>query len=300
MFAVIRSKTKLTLGSGRVYFDPFAPGTKTLTGERYVGNTPAFSVTRSVESTTRVRSLRGRTLRSDPIIISETFTASVTTDNMNLENIADWYGADLDQSLLGGISINANFVLEHNKTYSLNEFAESVDASSSIEQIRVFKNGAEVSLDNFDLSDLKYGRFRLSDYPKGLFYGETISVLIQTKTIKRSDITLTQRSVSGRLRFASKNIVGADCEYVYPHATMTCSGALDFKGEGFQSLTFNVEMYPLDAATPVQLLRVIEDFRISDINEAEIGTSIESFADSEDLFDRIITSELPTSTFVHI
>ena len=50
---------KYTLGRGEVFFNKFKPGTNIGEGERYLGNTPEYSLTNDVETLDHFNSDRG-------------------------------------------------------------------------------------------------------------------------------------------------------------------------------------------------------------------------------------------------
>ena len=68
------------LSRGEVYFDRFAPGTTTNTGERYVGNTPEINTTTESEELEHFDSDHGVNEKDDSIVLSTNRTGTFNTD----------------------------------------------------------------------------------------------------------------------------------------------------------------------------------------------------------------------------
>src|SRR5574343_1361520 len=77
-----------TLGKGELYFDPFIANTKTKTGERYLGNTPSFSLTIESENLDHFDSDAGVRTKDDSVLLELNRTGSLTCDNIDKDNVA--------------------------------------------------------------------------------------------------------------------------------------------------------------------------------------------------------------------
>lgn len=83
-----------TLGRGEVRFARFKPGTQVPESFRYIGNTPEFNLT--IESTTldHFSSDRGIREKDDSVPLEVTRSGSMTTDNIDTENVALFFFGD--------------------------------------------------------------------------------------------------------------------------------------------------------------------------------------------------------------
>ncbi len=76
---------QLVLGRGEVYFEAFSAGTRVCSGERYVGNTTGFQITRAINRLERFTSYRGQAasnaMASRP---TKTIPFSSITDNIDI------------------------------------------------------------------------------------------------------------------------------------------------------------------------------------------------------------------------
>lgn len=82
------------VGRGKVYFDRFLPGTMTSTGERYFGNTPTFSDGVTVTNLDHFSSDQGIKEKDKSIVLQIENTISMSTDNMQFDNLAVWFSGD--------------------------------------------------------------------------------------------------------------------------------------------------------------------------------------------------------------
>ena len=78
----------LTLGRGELWFAPYLTGTTTPDGERYIGNSPEFSLTIENENLDHFNSDHGVNEKDDSIVLSTNRTGAFTSDNIGMENLA--------------------------------------------------------------------------------------------------------------------------------------------------------------------------------------------------------------------
>lgn len=290
-----RSKTKLVLGRGRLYFNAFAPGTQQGTGERYLGNTPAFSVSRSVESVSRVRSIGGLKYKSDPIVVSESLTASISTDNISSENFAHWFHASETNALLSGKAFEVNVVADHAKLIKLFDTEDGYDQSTNIVSLEVYRGTVEVPLlGNFDTRMLQYGLLTILENARDVFDGDSLRLKVRTGESKVSPLKPTNKSLQGSLRFLSNNIVGSDFDYFFPIVSVMPSGSIDLKGDDFQQIVFNVEVLKLNPSTPHYLIRVLEKFTAYEQAIIDTPSTLEEFMEYESLFNDYMMDRVPS------
>lgn len=83
------------VGRGKVYFDKFLPGTLTGTGERYLGNTPSFSMATTVTNLDHFSSDFGIKEKDKAINLQVENTVTLSCDNLQFENFGLWYLGDV-------------------------------------------------------------------------------------------------------------------------------------------------------------------------------------------------------------
>lgn len=79
------------IGRGKLYFDQFAAGTTTTTGERYLGNSPEFSLNQSSEDLDHYSSDEGIRVKDASVTLSQENGGSITLDSISPENVALWF-----------------------------------------------------------------------------------------------------------------------------------------------------------------------------------------------------------------
>lgn len=79
------------IGRGRLFFDKFLDNTKTPTGERYFGNTPAFTLSTSVNTLDHYSSEQGTKEKDLSVNLSVDNTITITCDNIDDDNLALWF-----------------------------------------------------------------------------------------------------------------------------------------------------------------------------------------------------------------
>jgi hypothetical protein len=82
------SADNYSLGRGVLYFDKKDPDTGLYTGERDLGNTPAFSVTLALEKLDHFSSRSGLKAKDKTVVVQVTPTFTFTLDEVNSENMA--------------------------------------------------------------------------------------------------------------------------------------------------------------------------------------------------------------------
>lgn len=110
---------KYTLGRGRVYFSRFRDDTQLPSGFRYIGNSPEFNLTIESENLDHFSSDYGINEKDDSVPLSVTRTGSMSTDNIDMENIALFFfgdksdvtivgatgGSEVFESVIGGTTV---------------------------------------------------------------------------------------------------------------------------------------------------------------------------------------------------
>lgn len=93
-----------TLGRGELWFAPFIPGTQTPRGERYIGNSPEFSISVESENLDHYNSDRGVREKDESIALQTDRNGTFTTDNVAPANLAlFFFGSTTALTVAGGV-----------------------------------------------------------------------------------------------------------------------------------------------------------------------------------------------------
>ena len=231
-------RTELVLGSGEVFFDAFAPGTRTLTGERYIGNTPTVTINASLDVVTGKASRKGIKYTSLKEVVGDQTMIMFVTDNMSVENMRDWVGGDVSATTISGDSYETeDIVLVPGRFYQL-----GLAAVPMIGHRNLFGLGARNG------SNFIHGLY--IDEPNGRIgvpldrtdlIGVTATVEYEIKHAKSAVITVSRKPVKGALRFISHSSVGLNTNFYFPHVVLTPRDQLQLKGDDWRTLTFEAE-----------------------------------------------------------
>ncbi|MGV1944895.1 MULTISPECIES: phage tail tube protein [unclassified Agrobacterium] len=295
------SNATLMIGRGELYFDRFAAGTLKGEGELYLGNTPGFTLSRTVEEVERFTSYGGQQIKIGSLITREVQTADITTDNSSMENIALWFGSDpndVGQLAIG--TINESIKVKRGRWYQLGTSAEPFGVRHVEPDIEFTLSGSPVDkLTNFILDRVE-GRFYVLDEAPDVDDGETVSVSFQWRTSASVDATESSREVVGALRYISKNPVGPSISYYFPYVRITPASQIDFKTDAWQEFSFEVEIRKLNAATNFLYVKQTAGPLLTQDEQAivDLGPiSLDEFPFYEDLLDQIINVSMPEADY---
>lgn len=239
------------LGRGKVYFDPYATGTKDKTGERYFGNTTAFNLNVSSEKLEHFDSDQGVRTKDDSVILELNRTGNMTTDNIAEENAALFVLGDVSDVTQtatpvtsealgnGGVPIPGRF-------YQLGATTSNPQGVRGVTAVTVTSDPGGtpvVATEGTDYNlDAALGRIEIIE--GGVFDGvKTADVDYTPDANTRKRVTTSAASsVEGALRFVSFNAKGKQKDVYIPYVTLTPSGDWALKGDDWQNLAFDVEV----------------------------------------------------------
>lgn len=234
-----REEDQLVLGRGEVYFDRFLPGTRIGTGERYIGNTPAFQVARTIERVGRARSYRGRKVETAGHVISESHKVNFTTDSISMENVAEWYGDDQStSSIIAPVGfITEPFLMRRGRYYQL---GSSIEPSGvrGVEGVSLIRGVVEIPMaGNYEV-DRAEGRIYVLPAALNLLDNTQVTVRFQYRRQRRLKAVSRPNEIHGALRFRSLNPYGPRKHLFMPFVRLMPRGSIDMKGDEYQQMMF--------------------------------------------------------------
>lgn len=287
--------TKLVLGRGRLFFNRFLPGMKQGEGELYLGNTPGFSVSRDVEEIQRVRSYGGQKYSAGAEIVREIMKGRITTDNIDAENYAIWFGGNVVDALFNSsVDIVETMSVRRGRWYQLGMSIHPVGISN-IKPNPVFAIGPDVlSIEgNLELDRLA-GRFKVMSDAADIVDGDAVTVTFRYHRWATERVSHISSDVEGSLRFVAEQGYGLQTDQFFPHVVLRPMGQIDAKSDNWQEINFEITVRKLNPAT--DHVYVVQSSR----SAAELadfdtyGASKENFLLAEDILNTIINVELPS------
>lgn len=237
--------TKIVLGRGEVYFDPFEPGGLVGTGERYIGNTPTFRVQRDLRQQARRTSYRGNSVDLPPGTLGEQHTIQFATDHIAMENVALWYGGDGGEAEeIGYGGTTETFTVNPGRYYQLGMSVRPA-GMRNLRLPQMQRGGVEVNPSGNYSIELSTGRFHIFPEPVDLVKGDEVNFSFEWQDQTVSSAASKPAGVLGALRYIARNDVGPRHNYFFPCVELVANGQVDLKGDQFQRIGFEATAFNL-------------------------------------------------------
>lgn len=237
-----------TLGRGKVYFSRFLPGTQDIEGYRYLGNTPEFSLSITSNDLDHFSSDEGIKELDDSVPLEVTRTGSLTTDNIDPENVALFFfgsAETLTQAVVASSTEILTGILA-GRTYPLGVSALNPAGYSGINTagflVKVSPGGTSLVVDVDYTMDFDTGLITFVEGSLLAVDGEDIDVTYAVRGSSRSRVISGSSPVEGALMFVSKNPKGADCVFKMNYAKLSPNGDYALKGDDWQQIPLNISV----------------------------------------------------------
>ena len=238
------------LGRGELYFAPFLPGTQTPTGERYLGNTPAFGITLSETTLDHYNSDGGVKELDDQITLEVKREGSFSTDNIQPANVAlFFFGAASKLTTVGATVAGEEFdavapdlyyqlgVTPANPTGVRNVTFPGAAGTAFKVKNKATPTTIYTAGTDYDF-DAELGRLHIIG---GAIANPTDILVDYTYTASTRDRIISGSTpVEGQMRFIAKNPAGKQTDYLLPWVKLTPDGEYALKGDTWQEIKFKV------------------------------------------------------------
>lgn len=241
-----------TLGRGRVFFDRFAANiavtaTTRGEGERYVGNTPEFSTTSSVENLDHYDSDGGVKTKDSSVQLSLDRSGAFTCDNISLENMALFFQGDAS-TLTQASATGVVEVLTGAKRDRFYQLGVSTSTPSGVRKVSnvVLKKGAGYSTtitptNNYEV-DEDTGRIYILPGAPDIAAATDVQATYDVAASTRDVVVSKNKSIYGAIRFVADNPVGPNRDIYLPYVKLSPDGDYQLKGDDWQQMGFTVEI----------------------------------------------------------
>jgi hypothetical protein len=244
-----------TLGRGKLYFARFRPGTRIPLGERYIGNTPEFSLTIENEELEHFSSDGGIREKDDSIALEVTRSGSLTTDNIDPENVALFFFGEKATLVEAGATITGEaveevqqgFYYQLGQTVSRPSGARGIAADATATPISVVDAATAATVfDEGDDYTVDLATGRLYIVPGGAIANDTDLVVGYTiRPSTRQRVISGSTPVEGALRYIADNPKGDNLDYYFPYVQIAPNGDYALKAEEWQAIPFSIEVLKL-------------------------------------------------------
>lgn len=270
---------KYTLGRGEVYFNKFKPGTNIGEGERYLGNTPEYSLTNDVETLDHFNSDRGLREKDESVLLEISSSGSMNCDNISGENVALFFLGNLLTKSSTSVTAQKEVFTSWKRglTLQLGTTDTTPTGVRKVSNVKVGKaaSGATLNLTgdisaipgvtivdaagNYEV-DLELGRLYLE--PTSTEINGDIKLVVQFDVAAQSrEMVISSNDVvQGSLRFVAHNAKGENKDYFFPKVTLSPDGDYNLKGDDWQSMGFTFEALKLPGRERVYIdIRAVDE-----------------------------------------
>lgn len=237
----------LTLGRGEVWFAPFASGTKTPKGYRFLGNCPAFNLNVTFEELNHFDSTNGFREEDESIITQRQIMSTITCDDLKPQNLA-WFfmGSDstVTQSSVTGETYDIADV-EFDTVYQIGAADGTPTGlrSVTVDSVEADPTGTPVSFtedDDYEIVDADRGLIRFLD-SGNYSEGDTVQITYDLAAVSSPQVVSGRAQIEGALMFLAKNAAGNNVDYRMPYAKIRPTGDLALIGEDWATMEFDVK-----------------------------------------------------------
>lgn len=233
-----------TLGRGRLYFDAFASDGSTLTGQRYIGNTPELNLTSESESLEHFDSDAGIKVKDKSVLLSLSRSGTFITDQISPENLAAFFLGEseiVDVAAATGQTYTINDVVL-NRRYQVGQ-SDSVPAGVRNIGTVVVKVGVTTKTLNTDYTlDAETGGVFILGTGTIAAGADVIVEYVVAEHSYNRIITGASAEIKGAMLFVSTNPEGEKFDYYWPSVNLKPDGDFALKGDEFQQIGFSFEI----------------------------------------------------------
>jgi len=243
----------LVLGRGKLYFDRFATGTQTKTGERYLGSTPAFSVSAETQELDHFSSEEGLQVKDESVTLRIDYSATLTVENIDQENLALFFFGTAENATISAATAQEDtFTAIPGLFFQLGATPTKPEGVENVSNVVVTgAGGTPTYVAGTDyVADLDEGFIEIVR-GGGISSGTAIEVTYDVAAQTQERVISGSQLIQGALRFRSRNGVGGQRNFYMPKVTLRPNGEFALKGEEWQNMGFNIEI--LQAGTLANL-----------------------------------------------
>lgn len=256
-----------TLGRGRVFVGRFTPaqvaaGVNASTlppGERYIGNTPEFSITSEGETLDHFDSDAGIRTKDDSVDIQVNRSGSFKCDNIDAGNLALLFLSDGVNTVTQTAATAAtyNLIASRGMFHQIGATPSLPSGVRNISNVAVGK-GAGFStvvpaLNNWEVDEAT-GRIYVLPGSVDIPDDTEIRVTYDVAAGTREQVISKSQSIYASIRFVADNPKGRNRDYLLPYVKLTPNGDYNLKGDDWQTMSFSMEV--LKKATNVEAIYI--------------------------------------------
>ena len=241
------------LGRGELYFDRMLPNTKDKTGERFIGNVTAFSMSIESENLEHFDSTQGIRQKDDSVLLQVNRSGTLTTDNIEADNLALFILGDTAAvaQVATPVTNETITVGARDRYYQLGTTVTNPSGVRGVSAVTVTGVGGTPvysAVTDYTL-DAALGRIYIPPTSTIPATGSIRANYTPTANSRERLSSANAGSINGALRFVAKNPKGPVRDVFLPYVQLTPSGELNFIGDEWLAMTFTLDIQKLDDVT---------------------------------------------------
>lgn len=235
---------QFVLGAGKVFFDPFDDAGN-LTGERYLGDTPGFSLNVSAANQELWTSDGPIAERAEYVATQVTREASIECRNINMDNLALFLIGDVAAHEQTSASVTEeSHIVKLDRWYQLGQDDSNPTGVRDVTGVTVTDSSSTSYTEGTDYElDAALGRIR--PMPGGSIAEDT-ELLIDYDTNQTTWDRITTNNLGaqdGALRYIANNTAGPNRDLYAPKTRLNPDGDYSVKSrDTWQSLSFSAAL----------------------------------------------------------
>lgn len=248
------------VGRGRLFFNSFLAGTKTLSGgARYLGNSPELSLSQDEEKLDHYNSDSGIKVKDASVSLQNDQSGSFSLDDISAENLALWFrGAVESNAVAGGAVVDEAHNDVARGTYrQLGLTAANPIGARNVSAVAINNvtqaNAVVAMATNYEI-DAVTGRILILEDAPDIAEGDDL-VIDYTAAAGTEELVISAGTViEGRLEFFADNAAGENRDYIWPYVQISPDGDFSLKGDDWQTMEFSLEVLKLNDSTERQYI----------------------------------------------
>ncbi len=248
-----------TLGSGEIYFAPFAPNTRVPAGgQEYFGNTTEFNLTVESETLDHFDTDHGIRVKDDSVLLEKNMSGSFITDHISPKNLAKWFTGE-DSVIVQASASAQNQTFEGVVKGTRYQIGATTNNPSGLRGLTTLSAVVVATPSNIALVantdivfDAETGAFSILPGSALVDDGDDVIVTYDVTATSYNRITSgTEANLEGELFYKSFNGKGLRFDYYMPYVQLAPDGDYALKGDDWQQLGFTVQALQRDNNTAI-------------------------------------------------
>lgn len=233
------------LGKGKAFIDLLDASGNSIEGERYLGNTPGFSVTVDSQTLEHYSSEAGISEKDAEVLQQVSRTINITFDSMSRENLALFVSgslADITQGT-GSVTSEAHNGVKQGYFYQLGQDSSNPSGVRSVSSVVVNGSGGTPTyVEGTDYNvDLTLARIEIIA-GGGISDGDDLEIDYDLDAVGWEQVAATSAAaVSAAIRFIADNPTGENDDMYIPLCNVRPTGELPMIGTDWQQAQLECE-----------------------------------------------------------